>query len=134
MVWPTGAEYVGQYCNNQKKGFGKLTLPDGSTYQGYFDKGCLHGEILHIATDGKAFRMEFDFDQLVSDSLEQVPAASIPSYEKTVGTGCNLTLEAGYEMFIKSEGPTDVEDEAQCSEQTCSICMSELCVGDTCCE
>jgi len=120
MSWPTGAKYVGQYHNNRKEGIGKLTLADGSRYEGNFYEGKLHNEVLYIKPDGNAFHMEFNMDKPVSQE-------SIPSFD-------GWTLSPGYEVFVKSKEPTDLEDEDQCSEATCCICLGELRDRDTCCQ
>jgi hypothetical protein len=137
MSWPTGSKYVGQYCNNRKEGNGKLTMPDGSIYEGTFVEGLRHGSFLHTAADGSAFRMEFDLDHVISKE-------SIHAFERVPAGSCvgDWTFEPCYDVFTKSEEPTDgianecsyVADKAQCSAPTCCICLSDLSYGDTCCE
>lgn len=128
MTWPDGAKYVGQYHNNKKEGIGKLTMADGASFEGNFYKGMRHGELLYIKPDGCAFHMEFEEDKPVKKE-------SIPSFD-------GWTLKPGYDIFIKSAEPAEVESEvAQCSdawsgltiEPTCCICLGELSCGDTCC-
>lgn len=116
MSWPDGAMYVGQYRNNLKEGIGKLTFPDGSRFEGNFYRGQRHGEMLYVKPDGNAFHMEFKQDKVVSKT-------GIPSFQ-------GWTLKSGYDIFIKD---ADSVEAAHDSETMCSICLGDLCHGDTCC-
>eukprot|EP00746_Dinoflagellata_sp_MGD_P065077 gnl/MRDRNA2_/MRDRNA2_27120_c0_seq1.p1 gnl/MRDRNA2_/MRDRNA2_27120_c0~~gnl/MRDRNA2_/MRDRNA2_27120_c0_seq1.p1 ORF type:complete len:203 (-),score=22.04 gnl/MRDRNA2_/MRDRNA2_27120_c0_seq1:239-847(-) len=119
MSWPTGATYVGQYCDNLKSGIGKLTLPDGSSYMGSWYQGMLHGKILYLDSQGRAFRREYVFDKCHKSE-------SITSFD-------GWTLKIGYEVFTQTVTRPDVES-SESKDFTCCVCLDEMCHGDTCCK
>lgn len=119
MVWPTGAKYVGQYCDNRKGGLGKLSLPDGSIFEGNWYQGIRHGDFLYIDSDGSAFRREYENDELLS-------SVRIPSFDYE-----GWTVKPRYTLFVHNEGSADSEDK---EDPICSICLSELSNGSTCCK
>lgn len=43
VLYKSGAEFDGKILNDRREGFGRLKLPDGKTYQGFWHNDCMEG-------------------------------------------------------------------------------------------
>lgn len=43
MAYSGGQTYVGEWAGGVRSGFGTYTLPDGTTFEGFFEQDLKHG-------------------------------------------------------------------------------------------
>ena len=46
--WPSGLQYIGEYMERKRHGYGVQLWPSGAKYEGYFQEDQRHGSGRHI--------------------------------------------------------------------------------------
>ena len=78
VIFKNGTKYKGTLKNQQQiHGKGKLTFPDGSTYEGEFDEGFMHGSGIRTFPDGSSYTGEFYRDFMHGNGVYTVPETAI---------------------------------------------------------
>eukprot|EP00439_Symbiodinium_sp_Y106_P033001 s4474_g3.t4 len=55
QVWPDGAQYEGCWSNSSACGLGRFKFPDGSVYLGHWRGNRFHGLGAHYLADGSSY-------------------------------------------------------------------------------
>jgi len=46
MRWTDGSQYIGQWVKGVQNGFGRITLPDGTCKEGFFQQNVYRGPMI----------------------------------------------------------------------------------------
>ena len=63
-MWPNGEEYVGQFANGRRSGFGIMAFDDGQLYEGEWRDGKRHGEGTNEWAEGQAYHGMWRYDKM----------------------------------------------------------------------
>lgn len=81
--WPDGGEYLGEYINNIKEGFGKFKWPNGKEFEGYFHDGKPHGNgFMYVNTE--KFEVEFSDGKLIKNVKVKISTNNLPQIYKSI--------------------------------------------------